>query len=238
MSKELEEFIKNDLNGKCFDLFRRGQKIPLNCILYLGLVNTFQESFHALLRNIPGPLGMKIRDIFYRQWFSEVGKNCIFSEGIYFKGARNIYIGDYVWIDRDVSISAQIGNVKIGSRVHIAPSSHISGEGGVEIGDFVGISSGVKIYSHSESPRGGLRISGPMIPEKYKGMKTKKIIIEKDAFLGANSVVLPGVHIGEGAVIAANSLVMTRVKPYTIVAGVPAKKFGERSPVNVPDIYE
>lgn len=56
-------------------------------------------------------------------------------------------------------------------------------------------------------------------------VKSKKgtITIESDAWLGSGSVVLPGVRIGEGAVIGANSVVTKDVSPYTIVGGIPAK---------------
>jgi maltose O-acetyltransferase len=58
-----------------------------------------------------------------------------------------------------------------------------------------------------------------------------KILIEKDAWIGTGSVILPDVKIGEGAVVGANSVVTSDVPPYTIVGGVPAKKI---KTVNVP----
>ena len=64
---------------------------------------------------------------------------------------------------------------------------------------------------------------------------TKKVHIKKDAFLGTNSVVLPGVTIGEGAIVGANSLVRESVPDYAIAVGVPTKIVGTRSKINVPD---
>lgn len=113
--------------------------------------------------------------------------------------------------------------------------SVISGGGRVVIEDYVGISSGVKIYSHSEAPKDGKRMSGPMIYEEHKGMKSEKVHIKKDAFLGTNSVILPGVIIGEGAIVGANSLVRDSIPDYSIAVGVPAKIVGSRSKINVPD---
>jgi acetyltransferase-like isoleucine patch superfamily enzyme len=60
--------------------------------------------------------------------------------------------------------------------------------------------------------------------------------IEKDAFIGANSVVHPNVRIGKGAVIGSNSLVINDIEPWSINAGSPCKKIGEREKVNLPDI--
>lgn len=55
------------------------------------------------------------------------------------------------------------------------------------------------------------------------------IIIDDYVFIGTRAMVLPGVKIGKGAVVAAGSVVTKDVSPFTIVAGVPAKKIGERS---------
>jgi acetyltransferase-like isoleucine patch superfamily enzyme len=56
----------------------------------------------------------------------------------------------------------------------------------------------------------------------------RPVIIEDDCWLGVNSVVMPGVRVGKGAVVGANSVVTRDVAPYTVVAGVPAKRIRER----------
>ena len=58
----------------------------------------------------------------------------------------------------------------------------------------------------------------------FVSSKKGKIIIEKDAWIGTGAVVLPGVRIGEGAVVGANSVVRKDVPPYTVVGGVPAEE--------------
>ena len=55
--------------------------------------------------------------------------------------------------------------------------------------------------------------------------------IDDRVWLGSNVIVLPGVHIGEGAVCCAGCVVTKDVLPYTVVAGIPAKKVGERPKV-------
>lgn len=65
----------------------------------------------------------------------------------------------------------------------------------------------------------------------YVNSRKGSITIEKDAWIGAGAVILPDVHIGEGAVVGANSVVTKDVPAYTIVGGIPAKKI---STVNVP----
>ena len=53
-------------------------------------------------------------------------------------------------------------------------------------------------------------------------------VIGNDVWLGQNAVILPGVHIGDGAIIGANSIVGSDVEPYTIVVGNPAKELRKR----------
>jgi acetyltransferase-like isoleucine patch superfamily enzyme len=57
---------------------------------------------------------------------------------------------------------------------------------------------------------------------------TKPITIGQDVWIGAQSVILPGVTIGDGAVIASGAVVNKNVSPYTIVGGVPAHLISER----------
>ena len=53
-------------------------------------------------------------------------------------------------------------------------------------------------------------------------------VIGNDVWIGQNAVILPGVHIGDGAIIGANSVVSSNVEPYTIVAGNPARAIRKR----------
>lgn len=53
-------------------------------------------------------------------------------------------------------------------------------------------------------------------------------VIGNDVWIGQNSVILPGVHIGDGAIIGANSVVGSDVEPYTIMVGNPAKVLRKR----------
>lgn len=77
------------------------------------------------------------------------------------------------------------------------------------------IASGVNIVSVTHDyMKENMRFTLPIL---------KKVIIEDDVWIGANSVVLPGVKIGKGAVVGACSLVTKNVPEYAVVSGVPAK---------------
>lgn len=57
----------------------------------------------------------------------------------------------------------------------------------------------------------------------FEEQTTEKCVIGNDVWIGANAIILAGVHVGDGAIIGANSLVTIDVAPYSIVAGTPAK---------------
>lgn len=61
------------------------------------------------------------------------------------------------------------------------------------------------------------------------GQTSGPIIIENRAWIGSNSIILDNVHIGEGAVVCAGTVVTKNVEPFTVVAGVSAKKINTRN---------
>jgi galactoside O-acetyltransferase len=151
---------------------------------------------------------------------------------------KRIKISDYVFIDHHVTLDALLGEIVIGRRIHIAPYAVIAGAGGVYLDDYSAVGAFARLYSHSEAPVDGKRMSGPMIPESMKGMVTAPVRLGKDALVGTGAVLLPGVTLGEGAIVGANSLVPanTTIPPWSIYAGVPARLAGLREKVTVPDI--
>jgi galactoside O-acetyltransferase len=226
---------KYQLEYNAFAIMINGKKIPLFSMIVL-IIKSFLAIFEGLIRNIPGGFGFIIRYYYYKFFLKKLGKNVLIDIGVCLNGPANISIGDYVWIDSNCKIEAMLGEVTIGRRVHIAPFSLIAAREPIVIGDYVGISSSVKIYSNSEHPIDGKRMSGPMIPEEYKAFHSQPIILHKDSFVGTNSVLLPGAELGEGAVVGANTIVQKKVEPWTIVVGPSAKVIGHREKVTVPDI--
>ena len=62
----------------------------------------------------------------------------------------------------------------------------------------------------------------------YPKGKELRIVIENDVWIGYGSIVVSGVHIGRGAIVAAGSVVLKDVEPYSIVAGNPAREISKR----------
>ena len=88
--------------------------------------------------------------------------------------------------------------------------------------DFAGLSGGVHVYTGNEDYLGGC-LTNPTVPAPYRVAVRSSVYIKKHAIVGANSVILPGVVIGEGAVVGANSLVTRDCEPWTVNVGSPAK---------------
>ncbi len=106
------------------------------------------------------------------------------------------------------------GRVAIGNDCAIAEFVHIWGGAGVTIGDNVIIASHVAITSTTHSPKENV-IKDSVIK--------KPVVIEKNVWIGTHAIILPGVTIGSGSVVAAGAVVNKDVPRNVIVAGVPAK---------------
>ena len=92
---------------------------------------------------------------------------------------------------------------------------------GLTIGKNVNFSSNVSVYTLQHNHR------SPTFSCDF-GDRKMSVEIGDRAWIGSNVVVLPGVTIGEGAVCCAGCVVTKDVEPYAVVAGIPAKKVGER----------
>lgn len=138
----------------------------------------------------------------------------------------SINIGNSVIIDDFVLL---IGGKKteIKNHVHIASFTSITGGGELFLEDFSGISSGCRLFTGNDDYLGG-GLTGPTIPDEYRNTIRSFIRINKHAVIGANTVILPGVTIGEGVSVGANSLIKSDLLPWTIYAGSPAKIIGKR----------
>ena len=220
------------LEYDAFQKFIKGKSFTLKEILILSF-KSFLSLFEGIIRNVPGAIGFKLRYYYYKILCKKIGKNVLIDVGVILSGPANISIGDYTWIDSYCIINAMMGEIKIGKRIHIAPYVFIGSREPVIIEDYVAIGASSKIYSNSQVVIPGKRMSGPMIPEEDKAFHTAPVYLRKDSFVGANVIVLPGVELGEGAVVAANSLVIRSVSSWTVVMGSPAKRFMKREKIKV-----
>lgn len=103
--------------------------------------------------------------------------------------------------------------ITIGKNVFINHACSFLDMGGITIEDNVLIGPKVNLITENH----------PLNPDDRKSLVCKPIVIKRNAWIGAAATILPGVTIGENAVVAAGAVVTTDVLPNTIVGGVPAK---------------
>jgi acetyltransferase-like isoleucine patch superfamily enzyme len=108
--------------------------------------------------------------------------------------------------------------ITIGDFTSIGDQCTLDGRGGLTIGNSVNFSTGVWIWTMQHA-----------VNDPDFACECAPVVIEDYAWISCRTVLLPGVRIGKGAVVAAGAVVTKDVEPYAIVAGVPAKKIGERS---------
>ncbi len=119
--------------------------------------------------------------------------------------------------------------IEIGEGTLIGEKSTLDGRkqlknsrGGLKIGNHVDIASDVMIWTSQHD-----------IHSENMATVEEKVTIEDYVFIGPRSIILPGVTIGRGAIIAAGSVVTKDVESMKIVAGVPAKEIGDRKGKNL-----
>jgi acetyltransferase-like isoleucine patch superfamily enzyme len=117
--------------------------------------------------------------------------------------------------------------LSVGSGVSIGTYVHMWCHGGISIGDRVLIGSHAAITSVTHDYE---RADLPPT--------NKPVVIEDDVWIGTHAVIMPGVTIGKGAIVGANSVVTRDVEPYAIVIGSPARHYKYRNIEEIdPDYY-
>lgn len=111
-------------------------------------------------------------------------------------------------------------NLKVGTGTIVGDNAILDARSGLKLGKNVNLSSNVSIYTLQHNHR------SPEFDCNFD--KDLQVRIGDRVWLGSNVVVLPGVTIGEGAVICAGAVVTKDIEPYTVAAGIPAHKVGER----------
>ena len=124
--------------------------------------------------------------------------------------------------------------IVIGDRCHIG-KSHLVAATSIIIEDDVLISWGVTINDHNSHSTDWLERERDIVDwhagyKDWSVVKIAPVVIKRRSWIGFNSTILKGVTVGEGAVVAAASVVTKDVEPYTVVAGNPAKIVRTLSP--------
>ena len=142
-----------------------------------------------------------LRIIVFKLLLGKLGKEVLIDYGTYFRYPRKISIGNGVSINRGCELYA----------------AHLAMGGTITIGNNVALGPHVKVFAggHDYNTTDLVDTAGP-------------VVIHDFVWIGGNSTILPGVQVGEGAVIGAGSVVTRDIPPYSIAVGNPARVIKSR----------
>jgi len=177
-----------------------------------------QEWLEFLIRPIPGRIGFLIRRICYKRFFGYSG-NLNIGIGCEFTSPHTIFFFGNSYIGANCYFNADGGQIEVGNSAAFNRGAHINAScgGKIVIGDHCLIGPGVVMRTADHD------FSRTDIPIQNQGHDHEDIIIEDDVWIGANTVVLKGVHIGRGAIIGAGAVVTKNIPSMVIAVGIPAK---------------
>lgn len=148
----------------------------------------------------------------------------------YLRGKSSLNIGKGLTLGHGCRFDL-IGNgsktLSIGENCEIGDYGHIVAHENVKFGNNVLIASKVFISDTNHGNYSGDNQDNPRIAPNDRPLHTNPITINDNVWLGDNVVVLPGVEIGKGSIIGANSVVNRNIPEYTIAAGTPARVIKE-----------
>lgn len=159
--------------------------------------------------------------------FARFGENVLVSNKCSIYNAHLISLGNNVRIDDFVVISPSDQPFGIGNYVHIATHCSLIGRASIKMNDFSGLSGRVSIYSSSDDYSGDF-MTNPTIPEELTNVISKPVELGKHVIVGAGTVILPGVSIGDGSAISALALVNRTISEGVIAGGTPCRTIKPR----------
>ena len=144
---------------------------------------------------------------------------CEFLRHLYYKAILGIKVGKDTHISMGEFITGFYSrcSISVGDNCVINRNCYLDGRGSIVIGNNVNVSFGTTILTLQHN-----------VHSSMFECKVGNVIIENDVWIGARAIILPGVTVGKGAVIAAGAVVSKSVPEYSIAAGVPAKVIGMR----------
>ena len=165
----------------------------------------------------PGMLGNYVRAVYYRTKLKSMGTNAIIEEGVRILNPGGLELGEFVLIDKYVMIAVE--SARIGKRSHVGVGAKFLGSGSVEIGDYGGIGINSILITSTELPKGGMRMSGTMVPFEHRNVKVADVVVKREGFVGTSAILMPGVVVEEGGVIGAGVIAFKGTQPWEMKFG-------------------
>jgi acetyltransferase-like isoleucine patch superfamily enzyme len=205
------------------------------------------ELLGCWLAGISGALGLALRRSLWRHLFRHSGRGVVWGRNIALRHPGKMDIGDGVVVDDQCLLDAQgcgPGEFTIGAGALISRNCIVSGKHGpLAIGPRVNIGAGCILYASTRIVIGADTMLAALcyvgggsyttrgrldVPIAAQALPTRGVVIEEDCWLGAGVIVIDGVRVGRGSVIAAGAVVTKDVAPYSVVAGVPGRLIATR----------
>ena len=171
----------------------------------------------------------KISTLKNRLLLKQCGNNVVFFQGVRMKGGGNIAIGNDVIIRRNSTIAAQtqyFGQLLSWSLIiedggDLGEDTFITASNRIVIG---GNSLFGRMVTVTDNSHGATTIDDlSKAPHMRKVISKGEVVIGENVWIGDKATILPGVHIGKGAVVGANAVVTKDVPPFSVVGGIPAR---------------
>jgi carbonic anhydrase/acetyltransferase-like protein (isoleucine patch superfamily) len=196
----------------------------------------YSSVIYALIthsRGLPHMGGMYVRALYYRRKLGHMEPNVFIDQNVFFAYPKTVELKEFCYVDKGVMLMSK--TTKVGRRVHIAPRVFVSGGGDFEIEDYACIATNSNIITSTEVLKDGARCSGPMVSPDQRNVMRGKVLIKKDAFIGANVTILPGVTVAAGSVAAAGTTLSKSTEPWGVYVATKAQNIATRTPVRWPD---
>ena len=176
------------------------------------------KKFIFILKNYKSQISLSIK--IYNDGHFCIGKKVSIEKYCIFRIKKNarLKISDKVFIGKDCEISVN-NRINIGSNTSIQSRANIFGDVDILSNCIIGPNLYVSSFNHEYSKQPEELI---LTQDKYS-RASKPVVINEDCFIGINVFIKPGIKIGRGCIIGANTNVITNLDPYTVIAGNPAK---------------
>lgn len=192
------------------DLLRRDRSVAELREIYSRVL--FRDSEH----------GARERRVLLRAMCKRFGDGVTVGLGVLVLHPETFEIGDGVSIGSQTFLQGRHdGRCVIGDHTWIGPQSYFDCRD-MELGEHVGWGPGAKVLGseHTGEPRD--------VPIIQTDLEIRPVRVERWADIGVNAVLLPGVTVGEGAIVGAGAVVTKDVPPFAVAAGVPARVLHQR----------
>ncbi len=149
------------------------------------------------------------------------------------RDSQCIRIGSHTLVAGELLVFAHGGNISIGEWCYIGEGARVWSSGDIVIGDRVLIAHNVNIFDSLTHPLNARQRHAQFRAIMLAGhpdsidLGERPVKVGSDVWIGANTCVLRGVTIGEGAIVGAGSVVTHDIPPFTIAAGNPARVISE-----------